>query len=383
MKIAIFIPNLSRKCSGGAEIYALSIASALADKYDITIFTCANYTKGFNINSIYNKYGSPLFKTRFVNYMPTGHERLKEIADLALESMRHKISKEYDLFINVAQNRLKAPEGIPSIHIIHFPDRNFDKIYPSFVAKKLNERYADSYSLFLPNSEFTKLYFDVYWNKPSKMLYPPIKMNPITHDEFEKKDNIILAVDRLVRDKKVIEMINAFSKLKEQKHSDYKFIIIGEPNPKQMDYYKEIRAKIVGMPIELYSNIGIEELQSWYKRAKIFWHAKGCGVDDSDPFHMEHFGLVTVEAMINGCVPVVINKAGQKEIVENDSQGFKWDTLDEMIEQTIRLIENDSIRVEMAGNAIKRGCEFLMPSFAKKLNEIVSELLEEYKNENR
>lgn len=383
MKIAIFTPNLSRKCSGGAEVYALSIASALADKYDITIFTCANYTKGFNINNIYNKYGSPLFKTEFVNYMPTGHECLKEIVNLALEPMRRKISSEYDLFINVIRNRMKAPDNIPSIHIIHFPDKNLDGIYPKFIAKKMNERYINSYSLFLSNSEFTKSCFDAYWNKMSKVLYPPIKMNPITREDFERKDDIILAVDRLVRDKKIIEMINAFSKLHERKHNDYRFVIIGAPNYNQMDYYKEIKNKIVGMPVELYSDIGLEELRSWYKRAKIFWHAKGYGVDDSNPLDMEHFGLVTVEAMINGCVPVVINKAGQKEIVENDSQGFKWDTLDEMVEKTIGLIENDSIRVKMAGNAIKRGSEFLMPSFAKKLNKMVSELLEEYKNENR
>ena len=249
-----------------------------------------------------------------------------------------------------------------------------------FIASKMNERYANSYSLFLPNSEFTKSWFDAYWNKPSKVLYPPVKMKPITYEEFEKKDNIILAVDRLVRDKKVIEMINAFSKLQERIQSNYRFVIIGAPNPKQMSYYKEIKDKIEGMSVELYSDISIEELSSWYKRAKIFWHAKGYGVDENDPFNMEHFGLTTVEAMINGCVPIVINKAGQKEIVENNSQGFKWDTLDELVEKTIGLIENNSVRVEMANNAVKRGCEFLMSGFAEKLNKIVNELVEEYED---
>ena len=382
MKIAIFSPNLSRKCIGGAEIYALFLAAVLSENNEITIFTCYNPSHNYDINKVYDKYGSPHFNTVFVKYIPTGHEHIKELVDLLLEPMRHKISKEYDLFINATQNRLKAPSKLPSIHIIHFPDNNLDKFFPRFIAKRLNRRYADSYSLYLPNSQFTQYYFKKYWGKESKVLYPPIIMQPITDEEFSEKENVILAVDRLVRDKNILEMINSFITLCNEYKNDYKFVIIGASNPKQMDYYDQILKTISGKPIELYSDLDLKELQSWYKRAKIFWHAKGYGVDEDDPFHMEHFGMTTVEAMINGCVPVVINKAGQKEIIENKEQGFKWDTLDELINYTKRLINDDNQRLEMAKASRERGKQFMLPVFSKKANQIVEELKVCYENKN-
>ena len=40
----------------------------------------------------------------------------------------------------------------------------------------------------------------------------------------------------------------------------------------------------------------------------------------------EHFGITTVEAMAAGCVPVVIDKADQREIVRHVTDGYRWTT---------------------------------------------------------
>lgn len=381
MRIAIFSPNLSRKCSGGAETYALKFAEVLDKKHDVTIFTIANYNKGFSINSIYDKYAMKHFKTEYVNYIPTGHEHLKEIVDLLLIPMLRKIEKEYDMFINVTQNRVVAPKGIPSIHVIHFPDNNLDNYYPEFIAKKLNKRYADSYTRFLPNSKFTQFYFEKYWKRESRVVYAPITMEEIGSCDIKKKEKIILAVGRLVPDKKILEMIEAYKRLQAACKSPYKFVIIGAPNSKQMDYYNEIKEAIKDSTIELYSDLQYQDLVSWYKKAKIFWHAKGYAVDETNPVDMEHFGTTTVEAMINGCVPVVINKAGQKEIVQNVSQGYKWDTIEQLIEYTEFLINNEEVIAECSKNAIVRAKDFLMPSFEKELEDVIEETLKMFNRE--
>ena len=60
--------------------------------------------------------------------------------------------------------------------------------------------------------------------------------------------------------------------------------------------------------------------------ASIFWSATGYGERDDQPWAAEHFGMTTVEAMAGGCVPVVIDKAGQQEIITPGVDGFRWST---------------------------------------------------------
>ena len=52
---------------------------------------------------------------------------------------------------------------------------------------------------------------------------------------------------------------------------------------------------------------------------------------------MEHFGMTTVEAMSAGCIPVVINKGGQKEIVTSDC-GYTWDDPKQLVSYTEQLL---------------------------------------------
>jgi glycosyltransferase involved in cell wall biosynthesis len=54
---------------------------------------------------------------------------------------------------------------------------------------------------------------------------------------------------------------------------------------------------------------------------------------------VEHFGMTTVEAMAAGCVPLVMNKGGQKEII-NVNSGILWNSIGELSQTTIDLIHN-------------------------------------------
>ena len=72
--------------------------------------------------------------------------------------------------------------------------------------------------------------------------------------------------------------------------------------------------------------IFLKDILNEYKLAKIYWHASGFGEDlETHPEKAEHFGITTVEAMINGLVPIVIDAGGQKEIVVQDRWVFMED----------------------------------------------------------
>jgi glycosyltransferase involved in cell wall biosynthesis len=87
---------------------------------------------------------------------------------------------------------------------------------------------------------------------------------------------------------------------------------------------------------------------------------------------VEHFGMSTVEAMAGGCVPVVINKGGQSEIVEHGISGFVWNTLDELKNYTARLMSDDNLLRQMSAGARMRAQMFSREVF---LTNFVGRLL--------
>jgi glycosyltransferase involved in cell wall biosynthesis len=87
--------------------------------------------------------------------------------------------------------------------------------------------------------------------------------------------------------------------------------------------------------------------------ASIFWHAAGYGQED-EPGLAEHFGIATAEAMMAGCVPVVIRKGAQPEIVEHGISGFLWENEEELVAYTHQLMNSPELLQRMSRAARER-----------------------------
>ena len=81
---------------------------------------------------------------------------------------------------------------------------------------------------------------------------------------------------------------------------------------------------------------------------------------------MEHFGITTVEAMSAKCIPIVINKGGQTEIV-TDECGFKWNNLDELIKYTEEIYSGKLDISSMQKNCVERSNLYSKENYQKKL----------------
>lgn len=368
---------------GGAQKYGCTLAHILQDEFDITLIANSEVTR----EQLESWYGLDLSRCRIkVVRMPYFERREEEqgvfdagLVDLRKDNPFHVISREsgaYDVFINNCMLEMVYPLAPVSEMVVHFPEREISRFF-----------YVGRYTHIIHNSLYTAEWIRKRWRLgPHVHIYPPVDMLSPLKECLAQKQDIILSVARFEPggNKQQMEMIRSYLQLRRlhpQETSGWKLILAGgstEVNP----YLERIRMWLADgsvSEIELLVNIPVEELRNLYRTARIFWHFSGMG--QRDPARIEHFGMTTVEAMQNGCVPVVFRGGGQTEIVEHDVSGFLFDTPQELQDRTLGLMKDNGKVEELAGAAHERGQAFSREVFTKRVREHFGGLLREYRFE--
>jgi glycosyltransferase involved in cell wall biosynthesis len=236
--------------------------------------------------------------------------------------------------------------------------------------------HLDSYDRVLANSRYTQDWIERLWRRPSDVLYPPV-----TLVEAGEKDPVIVSVGRFFlpgtgHNKKQLEMVGAFRTLVESGGADgWEYHLVGGCSPEHQPYLQEIRAAAEGLPVVIHADAPGAELRALYARASIFWHAAGLGEDpERHPDRYEHFGITTVEAMSAGAVPVVIDAAGQVEIVEQGVSGYRFAGIDGLVAHTRHLIADPEWRATMGAAARRRAEPFGWDAFLGRVRAVVEDV---------
>ncbi len=356
MKIAIYSPYLDT--FGGGEKYMMTIAEVLSSGNSVDVFLDKHLEA-------------------------VGGERLKD-----------ELSKRFNLNLQTVRF-IKAPVGKNSSHVlrmiylkkygalfyltdgsIFYPTarKNFLHIQSPLVGQPAKSLWGKikltGWDLAIYNSLFTQQFSRENWKIKSRVIYPPVGTDCIK-PLIKKK--YILSVGRFfgyLKDKKHKELINAFKSLcKDRKAQDWSLHLVGSAGEGDQDYITHLKNLAKDIPVNFYPNLGYDELIKLYGQSSIYWHA--AGFEEVDPTKMEHFGIATVEAMAGGCVPVVIGKGGQKEIVEHEKTGFLWDDLDQLQKFTIKLITDESLWTRMSNEALSRSKDFNRKRFQEEILSLI------------
>jgi len=156
------------------------------------------------------------------------------------------------------------------------------------------------------------------------------------------------------------ELIDAFKAMCDGGVSSWKYVLVGATkDARGKAYLTSLRELARGYPIVFRENVSGLELSELLSRAVILWHARGLGVDaDKHPEALEHFGMITTEAMASGCIPLVYAAGGLLEIVEDHKNGRLWRSIDELVHITRQLIDHSSARARMGEAAVERAQRF-------------------------
>ena len=213
----------------------------------------------------------------------------------------------------------------------------------------------------------------------SKYFFPEIKYfsgiesdnithisNPLTvnHDYNDKttKEKELLYVGRISYEKRVDLLLKIWKKI-QHKYPDWKLTIIGDGPLKH-----KIELMANKLQLQRISFKGYKDPNKYYKRASIFCMTSA----------FEGFGLVLIEAMKYGTVPLAFNSyANVSEIIDNNENGFLIPpfSIDKYVTQLSFLIENNNKRKIMGEKAIIKSDNFKIEAVSNEWNTLFKSIL--------
>ncbi len=232
------------------------------------------------------------------------------------------------------------PKKTKIVHILH---NNTDDFYR---VAAINGRYVDKWIAPTPALEH---YFNGYTNCKYKerVITIPHAVDG-TCNIINKASSEVLQltfVGVLYEHKGVLILPNIIKRLASKGYK-FRFTFIGEGGLRtelERDLTKEISEGIV----EFTGRIGGDEVYCRLQQTDIFVY----------PTHIDAFGLVIAEAMMNGAVPVVTCLKGITDtIVDAGINGYleTQDDVDGFVEHISRLVENDEERKRMSEAAMNK-----------------------------
>ena len=341
MRVAIYNPYLDTL--GGGERYTLSFACALAKKGHTVDVEWENQ----DIKELLEKrFGMDLGQINIVSDVKKGDG--------------------YDICFWVSDG------SIPLMHarrnILHFqvPFHNVSG------KSLINRMKLFRINVIICNSVFTKKFIDKEFGVKSMVIYPPVDDNNI---KPKHKENIILYVGRfskILQSKGQDILIGAFMKMCEDGLRDWKLVLAGGVEVGVGRYINDLKFASRQFPIEIIESPDFDTLKDLYGKAKIFWSASGFGQNEMEnPEKMEHFGITVVEAMFGGAVPIVFDGGGHIEIVEEGVNGYLWNSIEDLVEKTSGLIENNRILHVLEEGAKEKSKQYDIKTFEEKVSTII------------
>jgi glycosyltransferase involved in cell wall biosynthesis len=236
--------------------------------------------------------------------------------------------------------------------------------------------FLNGYDTVLANSEYTRGWIRRLWQVDSDVLFPPIQVDRLS--PAAEREKVVLSVGRffapgLGHSKRQLEMVRMFGQMvRDGKLDGWSMTVMGGCEESNRPYLESVLAAAAGLPVAVVPNAPRAEVERAMSTASVFWSATGFGEDEERaPWAQEHFGMTTAEAMAGGCVPVVIDRAGQREIVRDGADGFRWSTPAELAEKTVRVATDPELRRRLSAAAVLRAQDFSDAAFAARWRTVV------------
>ncbi len=347
MKILFVISSLS---SGGAERVMSILANEFAKSNEVTIVTLSKSESFYNLDRSIKHIKLDLLKSsnNILETIINSLNRLRvlvkvfkrENPDVVISFMTHT-NILATIAAKISNKKIIISERIAYDYYGSKILNTFRKfIYP------LSDAFITQTQADLKNYIFLK---------NSYVIYNPIEIK--NFDTNIKKENIVLGVGRLDKQKGFDLLIRAFCKIKD---SNWKLVIAGEGD--ERDRLERLIKELKATNIELIGRT--KEIFKWYKKASIFALSS----------NKEGFPNVLIEAMTFGCAVVSFDcPYGPGEIIQNGVNGLLIENQnEESLKEAIELLIKDKeLREKLSLEAIKAKERYSIEKIANEWHRVI------------
>ncbi len=345
MTVAIIQDLISK---GGRLAVIVEMISIL-NKYNI-VPDIISFRLNLSKEEIIKEYNKEI-EFNYIQIKPNFLKKLPEINKLFFHVLINKKLLNYDLVINSNNTFDYLNKKVNLLSYIHYPrkDRVSHKrsihhiitensIFARIILKidKLLARFFYTISktniknhVIIANSEFTKAAIIRVYNSLSnsiEVIYPSVEF--FSPKQTNKKKLTVCSLGRFHPSKRQLEQIKIAQQLPEIK---FNFIGFAEKNDSYFNKCVNYLNKNSVENVSLLSNLPYPELLETLQNSTFFIHT----------MINEPFGIVTVQAISAGVIPIVHNSGGQKEIVP--IKELRYNNLEEVQNILKNLLNNNHL----------------------------------------
>jgi len=353
--------------SGGAE----KVTSALLQLYpEATVFSLIDFLNDADRQTILH---GKKANTSFIQHLPMAKSLYRYYLPLFPKAIERLDMSGFDLIISSSYAVAKGVrKKFGQLHVCycHTPMRYVWDMREAYLKsagystgiqrwlvesmlnrlQKWDRKTADGVDHFIANSHHVAARIQRVYDRQAKVIYPPVDTARFTIGSEERED-IYLAVSRLVPYKKTDLIIRAFNA-----RPDKQLVVIGDgPERKKLERLANKNVFILGQQTDA-------EVLEYLQRAKALILAAH-----------EDFGITAIEAQACGTPVIALKKGGYLETVKASETGIFFE--DQTVEDLLDAIENfESTGVSATSESIREhAISFDRSLFLQELTAFIKE----------
>jgi alpha-1,2-mannosyltransferase len=364
MKILLVHPRLSVK-GGGERVAIHSILAATKAGHEVSLlseeFDEASFEDFYGCSGLFDKVDrsyypafKPVLGPRVLLYQRLIYHWLR---------IRKAVSRDsFDIVLSTQDIGYVPSTQAPVIQYCYFPEYFSHLQTGSSPAWRLYYRPASAYyrnrvrrvGILLSVSDFTRGFVAKKWERGSRTVYPPCPVESFSElSNVQPRENLVVTIGRIVPEKRFhlfVDLARIVPKTR--------FVAIGSLSDETSAYYEQLKRTAPENVSFVLSPL--RKARDILGRAMAYVH---CAEN-------EHFGITIVEAMAAGCVPIVHDSGGPREIVTSEV-GFRWSDLSAAARQIVMLGENDRLRREFSVASSARAKLFSPEVFEREITRVL------------
>ena len=307
--------------SGGLNVYVQQISKHLSKTHNLTVVT-GEKAKNFNLDNL-SFHSLDLFEPGLsVEDKEIFLQEFKEKLSRTFELQTYDIIHAHYWLSGLIAKQISEELNIPYVFTAHSLGVFLDGYNKERV--DCEKMVMKSSSIVTTSSDYeTNLISNNYDidEKSITKISPGIDKEIFTYDSNLERENIMLSVGRIQKQKKqmeVLKFIDNFRKI----DTNFLCYFVGGPSGKSGDdYLNELKNAVkelnLDSNVEFLGNLTQTEIKILMNRSKLLIHTS----------QFETFGLVAIEANAMGVPVLTTNRGSLTEIIEHRNNGYISDNL--------------------------------------------------------